>query len=113
MIRSGSYPTTSAQVTLKCGPKGHAATTAEVENFTNMEMTKIIRWSIENKIQFNEQKSHVMLISRRRKERKTIDIYLNNNRLEQVDKLKYLGIIIDSKFKFDKLSSGYLNLTNI
>jgi len=43
-----------------------------------------------------------MLISRRRKERKSIDIYLKNNRLEQVDKMKYLGIIIDSKFKFNE-----------
>ena len=79
-----------------------AATIAEVENFANMEMTKIIRWSKENKLQFNDQKSHVMLISRRRKVRKSIDIYLNNNRLEQVDKIKYLGIIIDSKFKFNE-----------
>jgi hypothetical protein len=43
-----------------------------------------------------------MLISRRRKEKKAIDIYLNNNHLEQVDKIKYLGIIIDIKFKFNK-----------
>jgi len=42
-----------------------------------------------------------MLISRRRKERKAIDIYLNNNHLEQVDKIKYLGIIIDSKLTFN------------
>jgi len=41
-----------------------------------------------------------MLISRRCKERKAIDIYLKNNHLEQVEKIKYLGIIIDSKFKF-------------
>jgi hypothetical protein len=63
-----------------------AATTAEVENLTNIEMTKIMKWSKENKLQFKEQKSKVMLISRRRKERKAMDIYLNNNRLEQVDK---------------------------
>ena len=37
----------------------------------------------------------------RRKERKAIDIYLNNNHLEQVDKIKYLGIIV-SKFKFNE-----------
>jgi len=41
-----------------------------------------------------------MLISRRRKGRKAIDIYLNNNHLEQMDKIKYLGIIINSGFKF-------------
>jgi hypothetical protein len=51
-----------------------AATIAEVENFTNIEMTKIIKWSKENKLKFNDQKSEVILISRRRKERKTIDI---------------------------------------
>jgi hypothetical protein len=49
-----------------------AATIAEVENYTNMEMTKIIKWSKENKLLFNDQKSKVLLISRRRKERKTI-----------------------------------------
>jgi hypothetical protein len=43
-----------------------------------------------------------MLISVRRKERKAIDTYLNNNHLEQVDKIEYLGIIIDSKFKLNK-----------
>jgi hypothetical protein len=79
-----------------------AATIAEVENYTNTEMTKIIKWSKENKLLFNDQKSKVLLISRRRKERKTTDIFLNNNRLEQVDKLKYLSIIIDSKFKFNE-----------
>jgi hypothetical protein len=43
-----------------------------------------------------------MLISRRCKERKAIDIYRNKNHLEQADKIKYLGIITDSKFKFNE-----------
>jgi len=79
-----------------------AATVAEVENFTNMEMNKITQWSKENKLHFNDQKPKVMLISRRRKERKAIDIYLNKNHLEQVDKIKYLSIIIDSKLTFNE-----------
>jgi hypothetical protein len=79
-----------------------AATVAEVENFTNMEMSKNTQWSEENKFHFNVKKSKVMLISRRRKERKAIVMYLNNNHLEQVDKIKYLGIIIDSKLKFSE-----------
>ena len=78
------------------------AATVEVENFTNMEMKKITKWSKDNKLHFNDQKSKFMLISRRRKERKAIDIYLNNNHPEQVDKIKYLGIIIDSIFKFNE-----------
>jgi len=79
-----------------------AETIAEVESFTNIEMTKIKRWSKENKLQFNDNKSQVMLISRRRKERKSIDIHLNNSRLEQVDKMKYLVIIIKRKFTFNE-----------
>ena len=51
---------------------------------------------------FDLPPSQIDPISRRRKERKAIDIYLNNNHLQQVDKIKYLGIIIDSKFKFKK-----------
>jgi hypothetical protein len=34
--------------------------------------------------------------------KETIDIYLNNNHLEQEDKIKYLGVIMDSKFKFNE-----------
>jgi len=44
-----------------------------------------------------------MLISRRkRKETKHINIYLNNEPLERVNTLKYLGIIIVDKFKFSQ-----------
>jgi len=70
-----------------------------VENYTNIETSKIAKLSNENKLHFNDLKSKVMLISGRRKERKAVDIYLNNSHFQQVDKIKYLGIIIDSKFK--------------
>ena len=49
-----------------------AATVAEVEYFTIMEMSKIIKWSQENKLHFNDLKSKVILISRRRKARKKL-----------------------------------------
>ena len=42
-----------------------------------------------------------MLVSRRkRKEPKVIEVYLNNKPLEQVTMMKYLGIVIDHKFRF-------------
>ena len=54
-----------------------------------------------NKIKFNVTKSKVMLVSRRkRKENKKITVYLNNKPLEQVAQIKYLGIILDHKFRF-------------
>jgi hypothetical protein len=52
------------------------------ENISNIEMSKITAWSRNNKINFNEGKSRVMIISRRkRKENKEINIYLNNKPL--------------------------------
>ena len=76
-------------------------TIKEAETFSNFEMSKITAWSKENKVDFNEEKSKAMLISRRkRKEVKHIQIYLNNKPLVQVTTIKYLGIIIDDKFKF-------------
>jgi hypothetical protein len=43
----------------------------DAENITNIEMSKISNWAHNNKISFNEQKSKVLVISRRkRKENK-------------------------------------------
>jgi len=36
----------------------------EAENLTNIEMEKIIKWATNNKINFNENKSKVMLITK-------------------------------------------------
>jgi len=63
-------------------------------------MNKILNWAKNNKINFNEQKSKAMVISRRkRKENKEITVYMNNKPLEHVQMIIYLGII-DSKLNF-------------
>jgi hypothetical protein len=73
----------------------------EAENIANVEMSKFSAWAKENKIRFNEQKSKVILMTRRkRKELKDLEVYLNNKPLLQVHSLKYLGIIFDSKLTF-------------
>ena len=67
---------------------------SEAENIANVEMSKISTWAKANKIQFNERKSKVLLLSRRkRKERRELEIYLNKRLLTQVPSLKYLGIV--------------------
>jgi len=79
--------------------RGESASVAE--NYSNGELSKITAWSKGNEIRFNEEKSRVMLVSRRKcKECKAIKVYLNKNPLEQVTRMKYLGIIIDHKFRF-------------
>jgi hypothetical protein len=77
-----------------------SSTTRAAENISNIEMYKITTWAKNNKISFNE-KSKFMIVSRRkRKENKEINIYINNKSLKQVTQMKYLGFIIDNKFKF-------------
>jgi hypothetical protein len=66
-----------------------------------LELGKISDWAQNNKLKFNEHKSKVMLMSRRkRKEEKKVEIYLNNKILEQVNSIKYLGIIFNCKMTF-------------
>jgi len=56
-----------------------AETVREAENHANVEIRKMSNWAKENKITFNEQKSKIMMISRRkRRENKDVSIYLNN-----------------------------------
>jgi len=76
-------------------------TVREAENIANIELSKISSWAKDNKIRFNEQKSKALLLTRRkRKERNELEIYLNYKPLMQVNSLKYLGIIFDSKLTF-------------
>ena len=64
-------------------------------------MRKITAWVTWNKIRFRDEKSKVMLVTRRkRKEPRVIKVYLNNKILEQVTTMKYLGINLDHKFTF-------------
>jgi len=43
----------------------------EAENYMNVELTKISDWALNNKLKFNEHKSKVMLMSRRKRKEKT------------------------------------------
>ena len=78
-----------------------AESIGEAENNANIELNKIASWARDNKIKYNEEKSKVMLLTRRkRKEQRNVAVYLNNKAIPQVQKLKYLGIIFDYKLTF-------------
>ena len=63
----------------------------EAENIANVEMDKIATWAENSKTRFNEEKSKVMLKTRRkRKEQKEVAVYMNNKAITQVQKIKYL-----------------------
>jgi hypothetical protein len=78
-----------------------AESIGEAENNANIELTKIAGWARNNKITFNEEKSNVMLLTRRkRKEQTSVAVYLNNWIIPQVQKLKHLCTIFDYKLTF-------------
>jgi hypothetical protein len=58
---------------------------SEVKNIANTELKNVSTWEKGNKVCFNDQKSKVMLMMRRkRKDRKDLEAYLNNKHLRQV-----------------------------
>jgi len=75
----------------------------DVENYANQDLQKIENWAKENKMHFNENKSKVLLATKKTSgDNRTLNVYLNNKHLEQVSELKYLGIYFDSRFSFDR-----------
>jgi hypothetical protein len=63
--------------------KGKSA--REVENFTNLELSIMERWSRRNKVRFNEKKTKVMLVTRRKRgEDKTIILYLHSRPIDNL-----------------------------
>jgi len=45
-------------------------TVAEAENYRNLELRNLQEWAQNNKMKFNENKSKVMLMSRRKEKKK-------------------------------------------
>jgi hypothetical protein len=71
------------------------------EAYANSVLARIEKWAKENQLRFNENKSMAMLISRHQCNA-TINMYLNNRRLNLVTEMKYLGIYFDCHLTFDK-----------
>jgi hypothetical protein len=72
-------------------------------NCANQDLKKIENWARENKMQFNENKSKVLLVTTKTStDNRTLNIYLNNKHLEQVYELNYLGIYFDRRLSFDR-----------
>ena len=75
----------------------------QAENIANIEINKIETWAKNNKIEFNENKSKLLVITRRRpRNYRDIRIYLNNKQLLISENIRYLGVTLDRKFNFNK-----------
>jgi len=47
----------------------------ETENYTNQDLKKIERWATDNKVEFNDKKSKVLFITRKKNDNREVNIY--------------------------------------
>ena len=68
------------------------------------EVDKIVKWFIINRLLINNLKCCCMIIAScpRCPSQKTLDIYIDDVKISQVDSAKYLGAVIDSKLNWCK-----------
>ena len=71
------------------------------ENRANKALEKISKWGEDNKIEFNPSKTQAMLVTKRRKTRQ-IDLKMKGVTIDIVKHMKYLGVIIENKNKWNK-----------
>ena len=63
------------------------------------ELEKVLDWLVANKLIINLTKTHTMLFSNKRGERK-LSIKARNNELEQKSECKFLGLIVDEEINW-------------
>jgi hypothetical protein len=73
----------------------------------NEDLVSLAVWLCHNKLKLNISKTKYMVISFRKNMQKelvleNLKIKIGEEELECVDSIKYLGVIIDEKLKFDK-----------
>ena len=61
----------------------------------NQEIAKVYAWLTSNKLTLNIAKSKFMVISNKKSISKELRISINDSTLEQCDRYKYLGVMID------------------
>lgn len=65
-------------------------------NRTNLELSKLSTWFKANKLSLNLKKTKLIIFCPKNKQypRTTIDIMIDNKKIEQVDSIKFLGVLI-------------------
>ena len=66
-----------------------------LEKGVNEEINKVYEWLAANKLTLNISKSKFMIVSNKKSTLNDFQVNIMNHPLEQCDKYKYLGVIID------------------
>lgn len=64
----------------------------------NTELDRVYEYLCKNKLKLNIQKTKCMVIGGRQTDE--IDVIINGEKLDVVDKIKYLGVMVDKKLRF-------------
>ena len=70
-----------------------------IESILNSELEEIVKWLNINKLSLNVNKTQCMLFTRKREKRK-VNIKIEDQNIEQVSKTKFLGVIIDEQLNW-------------
>ena len=78
-------------------------TPVDIECKMNSDLQNISEWLSCNRLALNTQKCEAMLIgSQKRTKGKSVNLFINNARIAQVTRCKYLDVYIDSGLTWDK-----------
>lgn len=78
---------------------------SEVERKLNCDMINIVKWLNKNSLKLNTAKTKFMLIhDPRRLNMAKCDIRINNEKIQEVTEIKYLGVVIDKHLMFDSFA---------
>lgn len=68
----------------------------------NQDLSILFDKICQNKLKLNVKKTKVIIISNKSYNTDNVNIYIDGKKLEIVEEIKYLGIIVDKNLKFDK-----------
>lgn len=74
-------------------------TGSSLSRTANSALDKLFKWGYDNKLNFNPSKTTAMVVTKKRKYEEP-KLLINNQDIEIVKAIKYLGVIIDSKLTF-------------
>ena len=81
-------------------------------NSCNMGLDIFYTWCCANRLSINISKTNMMLFSNNLSPLEVSDVYMNNLKIESVSSIRFLGLIIDNKLKFDEHIQNILQKTS-
>ena len=70
-------------------------TVVELEHIINQDLDRYFNWLIQNKLKINLEKTSYMLFRQKNNTDKEMNICINEEKIKQVNFIRYLGLIID------------------